>query len=75
MSVAVVLWDSDPLVPVTVSVDEPVGVPGDADTVTVVVPELVTVAGLKEAVAPAGKPDVVKLTIPLNPFEAVTVRR
>jgi len=30
-------------------------------------PELLTVGGLKVAVAPAGKPDAVRLTTPLKP--------
>jgi hypothetical protein len=37
-------------------------------------PEGVTVAGLKEQVAPAGRPEQAKLTAELNPFCGVTVR-
>ena len=42
-------------------------------TVIVVVPEVVTVAGLKEAVAPVGRPLTLNDTVPLKPFEGVTV--
>ena len=42
-------------------------------TVMVVEPEVVTVAGLKEAVAPVGSPLTVNETVPLKPFDGVTV--
>ena len=35
--------------------------------------ELVALVGLKDAVTPLGKPDAVKLTLPLKPFCGVTV--
>jgi hypothetical protein len=36
-------------------------------------PEPVTELGLKVAVAPEGRPDTLKVTVPLNPLEGVTV--
>jgi hypothetical protein len=36
-------------------------------------PEPVTEVGLKVAVAPEGKPETLKLTVPLNPPEGVTL--
>jgi hypothetical protein len=36
-------------------------------------PEPVRELGLKVAVAPEGKPDTLKVTVPLNPLEGVTV--
>jgi len=43
------------------------------DTLSVVDPEVVTDAGLNEAVAPDGRPVTVKLTTPVNPVPVVTV--
>jgi hypothetical protein len=37
------------------------------------VPELITLVGVKVAVAPAGRPATLKLTVPVYPFTAVTV--
>jgi hypothetical protein len=51
----------------------PIAVLGEVVTVTVVDPEPVIDEGLKLAVAPDGKPDVAKLTIPLKPFVPATV--
>jgi hypothetical protein len=39
----------------------------------VVDPDVVTVAGLKLAVAPEGRPLALKLTVPVNPVTGVTV--
>jgi hypothetical protein len=50
--------------------------PGDAlpvDTVIVVDPDVVTVVGLKVAVAPDGRPPALKLTVPVNPAPGVKV--
>jgi hypothetical protein len=44
----------------------PTGVPADVDTVIVVEPEVVTVAGLKEAEAPEGRPEAEKLMEPVK---------
>jgi hypothetical protein len=42
-------------------------------TVSVVWPEVVTVLGLNEALAPAGRPVTLKLTVPVNPAPGVTL--
>jgi hypothetical protein len=42
-------------------------------TVIVELPEPLTEVGLKLALAPDGRPDALKLTVPLNPLNAVTV--
>ena len=62
VSVKVVVWDREPATPVTVIVDDPVGV--DAEVVRVNVDEHVGLhdPGEKEAVAPVGKPDAEKET-------------
>ena len=52
LSVTVVLCVSGLLVPVTVKLEDPVGVPGEAATVIVVVPEPATETGLNDAAAP-----------------------
>jgi len=72
-SVAVAVFDLDPLVPVTVRVEFPPGVAEVVVTVMVELPAPVIVAGLKLAVAPAGNPVTVGVTVPLNPFNAVVV--
>jgi hypothetical protein len=69
-SEAPALWLNVPLVAVTLSDEVPAGVPLPVFTVMVVDPLPVTVAGLKLAVAPAGRPEALKLTVPLNPFWA-----
>jgi hypothetical protein len=51
-----------------------VGVPEAVETVSAVLPEPpVIVAGLKENVAPAGKPLAVRLTLPVKPFNGMIV--
>ncbi len=73
-SVTVVACTSVPLVPVTVNVEFPPGVAAVVVTVMVEVPAPpVMVAGLNEAVAPPGRPLAVGVTVPVNPFTAVTV--
>jgi hypothetical protein len=52
-----------------------VGVPGLAAIVIVLVPEPVTVAGLKPAVVPTGSPVAERLTTPEKPPVAVTVTK
>jgi hypothetical protein len=42
------------------------------DTDNVVLPEPVTVAGLKLPVAPLGKPLMLRPAVPVKPFTAVT---
>jgi len=62
VNVKVVVWDREPAMPVTVIVDDPVGV--DAEIVSVTVDEHVGLhdAGEKAAVAPAGSPEAEKDT-------------
>ena len=71
--VAVAVFATVPTVPVTVSVEFAPGVAEVVVTVMVEVPAPVMVAGLKEAVAPAGRPFTVGVTVPVNPFTAVVV--
>ena len=61
--------------PVTVIVAVPVGVPGLAEIVRVLVPEPVTVTGLKLAEAPVGKPLAERPTAPENPPVPVIVTK
>lgn len=67
------LWLNDPLVPVATGENVPVPPPLDVATVIWVVPDPVTVVGLKLADAPEGSPDPWKLTTPVNEFIGVTV--
>lgn len=74
VSVAAVVWVVVPLVPVIVNGYWPDGVEPLGVTVNVVVPEPpVTDDGLKFDVAPVGTPVTVKLTVPVNPPDGVTV--
>jgi len=59
--------------PITVKLVVPVGVVPEVLTVIVDVPAPVMLAGLNEAVAPAGNPELLNGTLPVNPFSAVTV--
>ena len=73
-SVTDVVCTSAPLVPLTVIVEFAPGVFAVVVTVMVVVPAPpVMVAGLNVAVAPAGRPLTVGVTVPVNPFAAATV--
>lgn len=63
----------DPLVPVMVIVEVPVGAFLATVRVKSEVPEPVTEAGLKLPVTPDGRPDADKVTAESNPPEAVTV--
>ena len=62
-----------PLVPLMVRGYVPAGVEPVVVTLSVVVPDVGTDAGLKDAVAPDGRPLTVKSTVPVNPVPAVTV--
>jgi hypothetical protein len=53
-----------PSVPVIRRLKEPVGVVLRVETVSVEDPEAMMLAGTKDAVAPAGKPLALKLTVP-----------
>ena len=61
----VVVWLRVPEVPVTVTVEEPVG--------AVLLAVTVMTFEAKEAVTPEGRPDAAKLTVPLKPPTGVTV--
>ena len=66
----VVEFDSIPEVPVTVTGRVPVAAPEDAVSVN---RDVVAAGfGLNVAVTPLGKPDAVKVTLPLKPFCGVT---
>ncbi len=71
--VTVAVWVRLPLVPVIVKVELPVGVVAAVVMVMVDDPELVTDDGLKLTVVPDGNPVALKLTVPLNPPDGVTV--
>ncbi len=72
-SVTVVECTRLPLVPVIVKVNVPDGVDVLVVTDMVEEPEPATEAGLKLALAPAGKPLALKLTVPVKPPDPVTV--
>jgi hypothetical protein len=69
-SVTVAVWLREPLVPVIVSVELPIGVLVVVVTFIVALPEPVTEAGLNDADAPVGRPLTLRLTLPLKPFTA-----
>jgi hypothetical protein len=60
-------------VPVTVMVEVPNGVEVEVAIVSVELPEPLIDAGLKLAVAPAGKPLTLRFTLSANPLEELTV--
>ena len=66
----VVVWVRLPLTPLIVKVEVPSGVLPVVVTVRVELPDPVTVAGEKLAVAPVGKPLALSVTTPVNPFSA-----
>jgi len=72
---AVVVCTRLPLVPLMVSVELPPGVEADVVTVKVEAPDPLMEAGLKLAVAPAGKPLTLNATVPVKPLvgDIVTV--
>lgn len=72
-SVTVVAWARLPLVPVIVRLYVPAGLVALVVTDMVDEPEPVTEAGLKLALAPAGNPLTLKLTLPANPPDPVIV--
>ena len=72
VSVAAVWWLRLPEVPVIVRLERPTGVLPAVVTVKVEEPVPVTVVGKKLAVAPAGRPVTLRLTVPLKPSRAVT---
>ena len=62
-----------PLAPVIVIGYVPVGVVALVVTVMVDEPDVVTDVGLKLALAPAGNPLALKVTVPVKPPDGVTV--
>ena len=67
-NVTVVLWLRLPLTPVIVSAYVAAGVEQLVDTESVEDPETLIDAGVKLAVAPAGTPLTLRLTVPVKPF-------
>jgi hypothetical protein len=67
-SVTAAECDSVPSVPVIVRGYVPVGVVDAVEIVSVEFPEVVIDAGLKLAVAPAGKPLTLRFTVPVKPL-------
>jgi len=65
------VWIRLPEVPVTLTVNVPVGAEGPADKVRVLV--VAVGLGMKEAVTPLGKPEAVRFTLELKPFNGLTV--
>jgi hypothetical protein len=59
---------SEPLVPVTVTVEVAAGAVGKAVKVNVLVVEPAIDAGTNAAVTPVGRPVAVRATVPANPF-------
>ena len=74
VSVTVVECVRPPLVPVIVSVNAPVGVALDVETVSADDPDppLIDV-GLNEPLAPLGSPLTLRFTAPVNPLIGLTV--
>ena len=70
LSVIVAVWLRAPVLPVTVSVEMPIGVFEVVVTLKVELPEPVTDAGLNDAVAPDGRPLTLSATGPANPLNA-----
>ena len=62
-----VLWVTNPEVPVTVMLETATGVAVVVVMVRVEVPAELTEAGANAQVAPAGRPEHVRFTVPLNP--------
>jgi hypothetical protein len=71
VNVPVPPWLSEPLVPVTLTVELPMVAVVVVLIVSVVEPEPVTEVGLKVPVTPVGNPDTPKFTAPLKPLRAV----
>jgi hypothetical protein len=64
---------SEPLVPVIVRVDVPIGVPAPVVIVRTELPDVLIEVGLKDGVAPDGRPVAVSATLPLNVPSAPTL--
>jgi hypothetical protein len=61
----------EPLVPVTVTIADPMLAALLAVSVNTLVPAVEF--GLKDAVTPLGNPEAARVTVPVNPFAPVTV--
>jgi hypothetical protein len=72
-SVTLVPWLSEPLVATMLIGKDPVAAFAVVVTFKVDVPLPATEVGLNAPDAPAPKPEALKLTVPVNPFTAVTV--
>jgi len=68
VSVTRAVWEREPLVPEIVNVPVPVCVPTVVTTVSRLLADPATDAGLKDADAPAGSPARANATFPLKPF-------
>jgi len=73
VKVTVLECDSEPLVPVIVTVNVPLGPLREVLTENVELPEPVTLVGENEPVAPLGNPLLLNATFPVNPLMADTV--
>ena len=71
--VTVVLWAMLPLVPVIVSVYEPLGVLPEVAIFRTESPEPATEAGVNPALAPAGSPVTLQVIVSLKLFNAVAL--
>jgi hypothetical protein len=71
--VVLVEWLSEPLVPLIVKGKLPVGVLVAVATVSVELAPALMEAGLNVPVALAGRPLVLRFTVPVNPFTAPTL--
>ncbi len=71
MSVTFEVGFNDPLAPVMFRVEVAAGVVAAEVMVRVEEPELVTEAGLNEALAPEGRPLALSVTLPENPLRGV----
>ncbi len=60
-----------PEVPVTLTVNVPVSAEGPAESVSVL--DVAVGSGMKEAVTPLGRPEAVRFTAALKPFNGLTV--
>jgi hypothetical protein len=72
-SVTTAVWLTTPLVPVIVNRVVPEGVNDEVHAVRVVLPPVLTEAGLNIGVVAAGAPVSVIRTVPVNPLSGVMV--
>ena len=65
------MWLRLPEVPLTLTVNVPVGAEGPADRVRVLL--AVVGLGMKDAMTPLGRPEAARFTAALKPFNVLTV--